>query len=114
LRRAKDGVRASDPPGECASIAAPRLASAGTTVAIVPVGTSSRSRIAGSHTTMRSNPRYVEPTTTRGGIELFKKLLAVVALVSAVLVLFHVHIGDLDGLRILAIGLGALAVAALS
>jgi hypothetical protein len=44
---------------------------------------------------------------------MFKKLLAVVALVCAVLVLFHAHIGDLDGLRILAIGLGALAVAAL-
>jgi hypothetical protein len=44
---------------------------------------------------------------------MFKKLLAVVALVCAVLVLFHAHVGGLDGLRILAIGLGALAVAAL-
>jgi hypothetical protein len=49
----------------------------------------------------------------RGGVWMFKKLLAVVALVCAVLVLFHVHIGGLDGLRILAIGLGALTVAAL-
>jgi hypothetical protein len=44
---------------------------------------------------------------------MFKKILAVVALVCAVLVLFHVHIGDFDSIRILAIGLGALAVVAL-
>jgi hypothetical protein len=37
---------------------------------------------------------------------MFKKLLAVVAVVCAVLVLFHVDIGGLDGLRILGIGLG--------
>jgi hypothetical protein len=41
-----------------------------------------------------------------------KKFLAVVALVCAVLALFHVNVGSLDGIRILAIGLGALAVAA--
>jgi hypothetical protein len=44
---------------------------------------------------------------------MLKKLLVIVALICAVLVLFHVHIGDLDSLRILAIGLAALAVAAL-
>jgi hypothetical protein len=44
---------------------------------------------------------------------MFKKLPAVVALICGVLVPFHTHVGGLDGLRILAIGLGALAVAAL-
>ncbi len=41
------------------------------------------------------------------------KVLVVLALVCAVLALFEVHVGDLTELRLLALGLGALAVAAL-
>jgi hypothetical protein len=42
-----------------------------------------------------------------------QELLAVIALICAVLVPFHAHVGSLDGLRIFGIGLGALAFLAL-